>query len=105
MLSAVVLSAAAMTFAWIWIDALEMSDADASRAIYSAAAAVGTLFVAFIAWEMTRLAIDRQMHSVSTGPKLPGDDDDEATPGSRLQTILPMLRCSVENWSPNGRIA
>ena len=42
-----------------------------------------------------RLAIDRHLQDVGGGPELPGtDDDDEAAPGSRLQTILPMLRAA-----------
>lgn len=95
-LRAVVLVIAAMTFAWIWIDAIEMSAADGDRMIYSTAAAVGTLFVAYVAWELTRLAIDRHLQDVAGGPRLPGtdDDDDESAPGSRLQTILPMLRAA-----------
>jgi small-conductance mechanosensitive channel len=51
------------------------------------------LLVAYIAWELARLAIDRHLQDVGGGPKLPGtDDDDETAPGSRLQTMLPMLR-------------
>ncbi len=92
-LRAIVLLVAAMILAWIWTDAVEMSAADASRAMYSTAAALGTLFVAYIAWELARLGIDRHLQNVAGGPKLPGaDDDDESAPGSRLQTILPMLR-------------
>jgi small-conductance mechanosensitive channel len=93
-LSAVILLIAAMTLAWIWIDTIETPGAAARHAIYSAAAAVGTLFVAYVAWELTRLAIDRHLQHIATGPRLPGDDDDETSPGSRLQTILPMLRAA-----------
>jgi hypothetical protein len=59
--------------------------------------AVGTLFVADLAWELVRLAIDRNLHDVPGGPKLPGtaDDDEESTPASRLQTVLPMTRAFV----------
>jgi small-conductance mechanosensitive channel len=61
----------------------------------SSVAAVLTLFVAYVAWELARLWIDRHLQSVATGPRLPGsDDDDEASPGSRLQTILPMARAA-----------
>ncbi len=94
-LRAIALSVAAMTLAWIWIDAVELSAADTARAMQSSVAAVLTLFVAYIAWELARLGIDRHLQSVASGPKLPGtDDDDEAAPGSRLQTILPMLRAA-----------
>ncbi len=92
-LRAVILLVAAMTLAWIWINAIETSAA-ARRAMVSAAAAGGTVFVAYIAWELTRLAIDRHLQNVAVGPRLPGDEDDEAAPGSRLQTILPMLRAA-----------
>jgi small-conductance mechanosensitive channel len=51
------------------------------------------LFIAYLVWELARLGIDRHLHNVGGGPKMPGtDDDSEAAPGSRLQTILPMLR-------------
>jgi small-conductance mechanosensitive channel len=92
-LRAVALLIAALTLAWIWIDAIELTAAGASRAMQSATAAAGTLLVAYIAWELARLAIDRHLQDVGGGPKLPGtDDDDETAPGSRLQTMLPMLR-------------
>jgi small-conductance mechanosensitive channel len=95
MLRAVVLTVATMTLAWIWIDGVELPAADAARAMYSTGAAVGTMFVAYIAWVLARLGIDRHLQDVGGGPKLPGtDDDDESAPGSRLQTILPMLRAA-----------
>jgi small-conductance mechanosensitive channel len=52
------------------------------------------LFVAFLVWEIARLAIDRHLQDVAVGPKMPGAEaeEEEATPGSRLQTILPMVR-------------
>ncbi len=94
-LRSVVLLIAAMTLAWIWIEAIELSASEASRAMQSTAAAAGTLLVAYIAWELARLAIDRHLRDVGGGPKLPGaDDDDETGPGSRLQTMLPMLRAA-----------
>jgi moderate conductance mechanosensitive channel len=90
-----VLLGAVMTLAWIWIDAIELSAAAAARALQSSAAALGTLFVAYLAWELTRLAIDRHLQNVGGGPSLPGaDDDDAAAPASRLQTILPLLRAA-----------
>ena len=92
-LRAAVVLVAVTAIAWVWIDAVEMSEAAATRALYSTVTAFATLFVAYVVWELARLGIDRQLHSVATGPKLPGSDDDvEAAPGSRLQTILPMLR-------------
>jgi small-conductance mechanosensitive channel len=63
--------------------------------MYSAGTAVGSLFVAYLLWELTRLAIDRHLRTGAAGPKLPGDDDEETTPGSRLQTMLPMLRAAA----------
>ncbi|HWD60672.1 MAG TPA: mechanosensitive ion channel domain-containing protein, partial [Stellaceae bacterium] len=86
---------AAMMLAWIWTGAIEMSDSAADAAMRSVAAAVATLFIAFVAWELVRLAIDRHLE-VGSGPTLPGaDSDDElAAPASRLQTILPMVRAA-----------
>ncbi|HXP04680.1 MAG TPA: mechanosensitive ion channel domain-containing protein [Stellaceae bacterium] len=87
---------AAMTLAWIWIGATGHVDPGASPALRSTAAALGTLFIAFVAWELVRLAIDRHLLDVGTGPSLPGagDNDVEASPASRLQTILPMVRAA-----------
>src|SRR5712692_7532515 len=94
-LRAIFLLVAATTLAWIWIDAVELPPVDAARAMQSSVAAVLTLFVAYLAWELARLGIDRHLQNVAAGPRLPGsDDDDEASPGSRLQTILPMLRAA-----------
>ena len=94
-LFAIVLLVAATTLAWVWIDAIEFSEAGASRAMYASASTFGVLFVAYVAWELTRLAIDRHLQHVGGGPKLPGSEDDsDGTPGSRLQTILPMLRAA-----------
>jgi small-conductance mechanosensitive channel len=94
-LRAVVLLVAAITLTWIWVDAIELPEADSTRAMRSSISAVVTLFVAYVAWELIRLGIDRHLQSTGGGPKLPGsDDEDETAPGSRLQTILPMLRAA-----------
>jgi moderate conductance mechanosensitive channel len=94
-LRSVVLLIAAMILAWTWIDAIDLPATQADRALQSTAAAAGTLLVAYIAWELARLAIDRHLQGIGGGPKLPGgDDEDETAPGSRLQTMLPMLRAA-----------
>jgi small-conductance mechanosensitive channel len=95
LLRAAVLVVAAMLFAWVWVDAIDMSDKGFARAMYSVGTAVGSLFIAYVLWELTRLGIDRHLHTAASGPKLPGDDDEETTPGSRLQTMLPMLRAAA----------
>jgi moderate conductance mechanosensitive channel len=60
-----------------------------------AVSAIGTLFVAYGVWELVRLAIDRNLQ-VAVGSGLPGaGDDDETTPASRLQTVLPLLRAAI----------
>jgi len=92
---ALVLAAAAATLAWIWIAALEISNEAALRGMHAAAAATATLFLAYLAWELSRLAIDRHLQTVPGGPKLPGaEEGTEPSPGSRLQTVLPMLRAA-----------
>ena len=93
-LRALVLLVAALVLAWIWTDAIELAAADVARVMNSTAIAVGTLFVAFLVWELARLAIDRHLQDVASGPKMPGTDaeEEESVTGSRLQTILPMLR-------------
>ena len=78
----------------IWADIV--SPADAEHLMRSSIAALAILFVAYFAWELIRLGIDRHLQSVPGGPKLPGaDSEDESAPGSRLQTILPMVRVAV----------
>ena len=94
-LRAVVLLVAAITLACVWVDAVDLPEVEAASAMHSSISALVTLFVAYIAWELIRLGIDRHLQNVAGGPKLPGsDEDDEAAPGSRLQTILPMLRAA-----------
>jgi small-conductance mechanosensitive channel len=93
-LRAVVLLIAAMTLAWTWIEAIELTPAASATAMRSVVGAVVTLFAAYLIWELTRLAIDRNLQEMPGGPKFPGaqGDDEESSPASRLQTILPMLR-------------
>ena len=99
MLRAVILLIAALTLAWIWTDTVEeMNPVAAAQAMQAATAAATTLFIAYVAWELMRLAIDRHLLPVVSGPKLPGsadEEEDEAAPASRLQTMLPMLRAGL----------
>lgn len=94
LLRAIGVAAAALVLASVWTSAIEMSPEAADTAMRSVTAAVVTLFVAFIAWELVRLAIDRHLQDVGGGPTLPGDDDEIGAPASRLQTVLPMLRAA-----------
>ena len=92
---AVCVVVAALALVSIWTQAVEMSDEGAASAMRSSMAAVGILFVAFVTWEVVRLAIDRHLHT-SGGPALPGADteDESAAPASRLETILPLMRAA-----------
>jgi small-conductance mechanosensitive channel len=87
---------AALLLAWIWIVAIEPTPTAADQAMRSITTAIGTLFVAFVIWELVRLGIDRHLQNAGGGPAMPGatDEDDEVTPASRLQTILPLLRAA-----------
>jgi small-conductance mechanosensitive channel len=86
---------AVLALVWIWLDAIQLPEEQETRTLYSTMAALATLLVAYIAWVLCQLAIDRNLQGVSVGPKLPGaDDDSESTPGSRLQTMLPLLRAA-----------
>jgi small-conductance mechanosensitive channel len=86
---------ALLALVWIWLDAIQLPEAQETRALHSTMAALATLLVAYIAWVLCQLVIDRNLQGVSIGPKLPGaDDDSESTPGSRLQTMLPLLRAA-----------
>jgi len=96
---AIALAAIAWALASIWIEAIDTSAAMVVAAMRSAISAIGTLLVAFVAWELVRLAIDRHLIVDGRRSSLPGsadaDTDDEAgAPASRLQTILPLLRAA-----------
>jgi moderate conductance mechanosensitive channel len=89
----VVTFVAALMLAWIWIGAVEPAEAAEVSAKKTAISAIGTLFIAYVVWEPIRLAIDHNLQA--GGPSgAPGtsDDDAEAAPASRLQTVLPLLR-------------
>ncbi len=94
LLRAIGLVAAALVLASVWTSAIEMSSGAMDTARRSMTAAVVTLFVAFVAWELVRLAIDRHLQDAGGGPTLPGDEDETGAPASRLQTVLPMLRAA-----------
>ena len=49
---------------------------------------------AYLVWVVARFAIDRNLQQYDHGPRLPGEDE-TGGPGSRLQTLLPMLRVMV----------
>src|SRR5262249_2291938 len=75
--------------------AIELPAAEAAQTLRSATAEIATLLIAYVAWVLCRLAIDRHLQGLSAGPKVPGNDDDsESTPSSRLQTMLPLLRAA-----------
>jgi len=86
---------AVLALVWIWLDAIRLPEAQETRALHSTMAALATLLIAHVAWVLCQLAIDRNLQGVGSGPKLPGtDDDSESAPGSRLQTMLPLLRAA-----------
>jgi len=86
---------AVLALVWIWLDAIELPEAQETRALHSTMAALATLLIAYVAWVLCQLAIDRNLQDVGAGPKLPGtDNDSESAPGSRLQTMLPLLRAA-----------
>ena len=94
LLRAIGLAVAALVLASVWTSAIEMSPGAVETARRSMTAAVVTLLIAFVAWELVRLAIDRHLEDIGGGPTLPGDDDEAGAPASRLQTVLPMLRAA-----------
>jgi moderate conductance mechanosensitive channel len=86
---------AVLVLVWIWVEAIQLPAAEALQAQRAATTAVATLLITYVAWVLCRLAIDRHLQGVSVGPKLPGvNDDNESAPGSRLQTMLPLLRAA-----------
>jgi hypothetical protein len=86
---------AVLALVWIWLDAIKLPEALETRALHSTMAVLATLLIAYVAWVLCQLAIDRNLQGVGAGPKLPGtDDDNESAPGSRLQTMLPLLRAA-----------
>ena len=60
-LGAAVVLAALFALAWIWVEAIEVGPEQSARAMLSIGIAVGTLFTATVVWELTRMAIDRQL--------------------------------------------
>ncbi|MGH7093476.1 MAG: mechanosensitive ion channel family protein, partial [Stellaceae bacterium] len=78
---------------WVWAEPIS-SEAARVATMRSTVSATGTLFIAFVAWELVRLAIDRHLDGASAGPALPGGDDEAGAPASRLQTILPLVRAT-----------
>jgi small-conductance mechanosensitive channel len=92
---AVGLVVAALLLTQVWSEAIEMTRENAHAALASVSAAVWTLFGTYILWLLVRLAIDRHLQGAS-GATQPGqaDDDEEITPATRLQTILPLLRAA-----------
>jgi hypothetical protein len=79
----------------IWAGTIEMSASAEQTVMRSVSTAAGTLFIAYVLWELVRFAIDRHLQTGGSGVALPSADDDEETaPASRLQTILPLLRAS-----------
>jgi small-conductance mechanosensitive channel len=92
---AIGLVVAALFLTRIWSEAVEMTRETAHAAMGSVSAAVWTLFGAYVVWQVVRLAIDRHLQAAG-GTTLPGeaDDDEEITPATRLQTILPLMRAA-----------
>jgi small-conductance mechanosensitive channel len=74
-----------------------MTRESAQAAMRSVSAAVLMLFAAYLLSQLVQLAIDHL--EGASGAALPGeaDDDEEITPATRLQTILPLMRaaCTV----------
>ena len=65
----------------------------------SATAAIGTLFVAFVAWELVRLAIDRHLDRDGGGglrrcPALSTIDDERGPGIAAAGAVLPLLRAA-----------
>src|SRR6516225_3469491 len=86
---------AVLALVWIWVEAIELPETQETRALHSTMAALATLLIAYVAWVLCQAAIDRNLQGAGSGPKLPGtDDDSESAPGSRLQTMLPLLRAA-----------
>jgi len=80
----------------IWVDAIELLAAEATWLLSSTTVVQSTLLIACLAWMLCRLAIDRHLRGISVGPKLPVvDNNSESLPGSRLQTMLPLLRAAL----------
>ncbi|MDQ0467042.1 mechanosensitive ion channel family protein [Labrys wisconsinensis] len=78
--------------AWL-VDASGMMDMEGYGALARSARAAGlTLFGAYCAWQVVKFFTDR--HSAIARPLMPGQsgDDPTASAGSRLATLMPVLR-------------
>jgi len=94
-LRALIMLIAVLLLTEVWAGTIETTASAAQMVIRSVSTAAGTLFFAYVVWELVRFAIDRHLQTARSGATLPsGDDDEETAPASRTQTVLPLLRAA-----------
>jgi small-conductance mechanosensitive channel len=86
---------AMVVIAKIWIAAMALGEGETHRAAASVIAVAITLFVAYVVWELARLAIDRHLQPAASAGPAGGGDADALPPASRLQTVLPFVRVAL----------
>lgn len=86
-----------VTIAWTWIAALQLSDEEAIHARRTSLVVAVTLMFASAIWGFAKLAIDRHLQPARSSAAARGGDaeEEEVSPASRLQTMLPFLRAAL----------
>ena len=86
-----------VAIAWTWIGALQLSDEEAIHARRTSLVVAMTLMFASAIWGFTKLAIDRHLQPARAAAAARGGDaeEEEVSPASRLQTMLPFLRAAL----------
>jgi small-conductance mechanosensitive channel len=95
LIKALALLLAAIAVAALWVDAVGMADAGAAAALRSVSGAAAVLFVAYLGWQLAKLAMEHHLRPPAASA-LPGEGDEaEIAPATRLQTALPFLRAAL----------
>jgi len=93
--------AAGMFLMRIWgLDLFSMAERSVGSRIAGALVDIGlTALIAYVLWEMARIAIDRRLaaESAAEGPQAAAEAGDQGGQGaSRLRTLLPLMRVSIQ---------
>lgn len=89
-----------LAIAWIVIETwlvgqLELIGMDVWRTARRSFITAGSVILfGFVAWEALRHWIDRSI-GTPRGPAMPGEEDEQATPASRLTTLMPLFRVLI----------
>lgn len=89
-----------LAIGWIVIETwavgqLELIGPEAWRSARRSILTAGSVVLfGFVAWEALRHWIDHKV-GAARGPSMPGEDDEQASPASRLTTLMPLFRVLI----------